>query len=113
MKDFASDPDYASFSWFVNPRAVDPVGRVRRGYVFSSDEYADTGNVPSFSYDAGADAYEQIRFLESGYENRYVLDSSPKSSHLQLVGRRRASSIATSTRSSSSPRPSRSRAARR
>jgi hypothetical protein len=75
MKDFASDPEYAKFAWAVNARAVDGAGRVRRGYLFSSDEYADTGNVPSFSYDAGADAYEQIRFLESGYENRYVLDA--------------------------------------
>lgn len=75
MKDFASDPTYAAFSWAVNAKAVDPKGRVRRGYMFSSDEYADTGNVPSFTYDAGADPYEQIRFLEGGYENRYILDS--------------------------------------
>lgn len=75
MQDFASDPDYAKFSWAVNARAVDPDGRVRRGYLFSSDEYADAGNVPAFSNDAGADAYEQIRFLESGYENRYVLEA--------------------------------------
>jgi hypothetical protein len=74
MSDFASDPDYAGFSWAVNAKAVDAQGRVRRGYLFSSDEYADTGNVPSFTYDAGADAYEQIRFLESAYENRYILD---------------------------------------
>jgi hypothetical protein len=75
MKDFASDPDYAQFSWGNNSRAVDPQGRVRRGYLFSSDEYSDTGNVPSFTYDAGADAYEQIRFLEAGYENRYIIDA--------------------------------------
>jgi hypothetical protein len=75
MRDFASDPDYAKFSWGNNPRAVDGAGRVRRGYLFSSDEFSDSGNVPSFTYDAGADAYEQIRFLESGYENRYILDS--------------------------------------
>ena len=64
---------YAAFA--SNSKAVDPTGRVRRGYMFSSDEYADSGNVPSFTYDAGADAYEQIRFLEAAYENRYVLDS--------------------------------------
>jgi hypothetical protein len=75
MSDFAPDPDYASFSWGVNPRAVDVQGRVRRGYLFSSDEYADTGNVPSFTYDAGADAYEQVKFLEMAYENRYILDA--------------------------------------
>jgi hypothetical protein len=73
--DFAPDPDYAKFSWAVQPRAVDPAGRVRRGYMFSSDEYADSGNVPSFTDDAGADAYEQIRFLESAFENRYIFDS--------------------------------------
>jgi hypothetical protein len=75
MKDFTAYPDYADFSWASQPNAVDPAGRVRRGYHFSSDEYADSGNVPSFTDDAGADAYEQIRFLESGYENRYILDS--------------------------------------
>lgn len=74
MSDFAADPAYASFVWAVNRSAVDRQGRVRRGYMFSSDEYADTGNVPAFAYDAGADAYEQIRFLESQYENRYLLD---------------------------------------
>ena len=73
MKDFAPDPDYASFA--SERERVDPSGRVRRGYMFSSDEFADTGNVPSFTYDAGADAYEQIRFLESAYENRYILDA--------------------------------------
>lgn len=75
MQDFAADPDYAAFAWAVQPRAVDAGGRVRRGYLFSSDEYADTGNVPSFSMDSGADAYEQVRFLEQSYENRYILDA--------------------------------------
>ncbi len=74
LSDFASDPDYEEFSWGRVPKAVDPDGRVRRGYMFSSDEYADSGNVPSFSDDAGADAYEQIRFLESAFENRYIFD---------------------------------------
>lgn len=73
MKDFAPIAAYASF--FSTPKVVDPQGRVRRGYMFSSDEYADSGNVPSFAYDAGADPYEQIRFLESAYENRYILDA--------------------------------------
>ncbi len=76
MEDFASDPDYAAYSWALSSRAVEKgTGRVRRGYMFSSDEYADVGNVPSFSDDAGADAYEQVRFLEAGYENRYILDA--------------------------------------
>ncbi len=73
LKDFAPIPAYESF-WKTRA-AVDDKGRVRRGYLFSSDEYADSGNVPSFSYDAGADPYEQVRFLESAYENRYILDS--------------------------------------
>ncbi len=73
LKSFVSNPAYAAFATQTN--AVDGQGRVRRGYMFSSDEYADSGNVPSFSYDAGADAYEQVRFLESAYENRYLLDS--------------------------------------
>ncbi len=72
---FIDDPDYASFSWAYIPRAVDLQGRVRRGYLFSSDEYADAGNVPAFSMDAGADAYEQVRFFEGQYENRYILDA--------------------------------------
>ncbi len=73
MQDFASDPLYAQY--FTSRKAVDALGRPRRGYMFSSDEFSDSGNVPSFSYDAGADAYEQVRFLESSYENRYVLDA--------------------------------------
>jgi hypothetical protein len=75
MSDFAPDPSIAQYSFGVTPHAVDASGRVRRGYMFSSDEYADSGNVPSFTYDAGADAYEQVRFLEAAYENRYILDS--------------------------------------
>jgi hypothetical protein len=75
MQPFVDDPDYAEFSWATYPRAVDPQGRVRRGYLFSSDEYADAGNVPSFSGDAGADAYEIVSFLESQYELRYLLDA--------------------------------------
>jgi hypothetical protein len=31
--------------------------------------------VPAFLYDAGADPYEQVRFLEAAYENRYILDA--------------------------------------
>jgi hypothetical protein len=75
MSDFIEDDTYADFPWAYTPKAVDPRGRVRRGYLFSSDEYADAGNVPSFSSDAGADPYEQVRFLEGMYENRYVLDA--------------------------------------
>lgn len=73
LKDWVQNPAYAAFA--TTRLAVDEKGRVRRGYMFSSDEFADSGNVPSFSYDAGADAYEQVRFLESAYENRYLLDA--------------------------------------
>lgn len=75
MSSFADNPDYAQFSWGHIPRAVDGEGRVRRGYLFQSDEYADAGNVTTFTDDAGADAYEIVRFLESQYELRYVQDS--------------------------------------
>ena len=73
--DWIDDEDYADYDFFYYPKAVAKDGRVRRGYLFSSDEYADAGNVPSFSGDYGADAYEQVRFLESLYENRYLLDA--------------------------------------
>ncbi|MDF2692207.1 MAG: hypothetical protein K0S65_590, partial [Labilithrix sp.] len=73
LEDFVPVPEYAAF--LTTKNALDAKGRVSRGYMFSSDAYADSGNVPSFSYDAGADAYEQVRFLESAYENRYLLDA--------------------------------------
>ncbi|MBI5610462.1 MAG: hypothetical protein HY902_16410, partial [Deltaproteobacteria bacterium] len=75
IQHFVEDPDYAQFSWGSTPRAVDAGGRVRRGYLFQSDEYADAGNVTTFTDDAGADAFEIVRFLESQYELRYVLDN--------------------------------------
>ena len=43
--------------------------------MFGSDEFADFGNVPVFRFDAGADSYEQIQFLISTYENRYIFDN--------------------------------------
>ena len=76
MERWIDDPDYADYDYFFYPAAREKNGgRVRRGYLFSSDEYADAGNVPAFTGDFGADAYEQTRFLESLYENRYVLDA--------------------------------------
>jgi hypothetical protein len=74
LADFAAIPDFAQYDWAVTRKVKDPQGRVRRGYMFSSDEFADTGNVPSFRFDSGADSYEQIRFLEQAYENRYIVD---------------------------------------
>ncbi|MFO0675236.1 MAG: hypothetical protein U0169_01800, partial [Polyangiaceae bacterium] len=55
--------------------AVDKQGRVRHPYEFASDEYADTGNIHVFRFDAGADAYETFQFLISTYENRYIFDN--------------------------------------
>ncbi len=49
--------------------------RVRHPYMFGSDEFADIGNVPVFRFDAGADTYEQIQFITSTYENRYIFDN--------------------------------------
>jgi hypothetical protein len=72
LKPFTASRDYPEFT--TTERAVDSTGRPRHGYMFSSDEYADSGNVPSFRNDAGADPYEQARFLESAYENRYLFD---------------------------------------
>jgi hypothetical protein len=60
---------------FASHFAVDPQGRVRHPYMFGSDEFADIGNVPVFRNDAGADAYEQMQFLISTYENRYIFDN--------------------------------------
>lgn len=48
---------------------------VRHPYTFSSDEYADSANIPIFRFDAGADAYEMMQFLISTYENRYIFDN--------------------------------------
>ncbi len=76
MEDWIDDEDYSDYDFFFYSYAREKDGgRVRRGYLFSSDEYADAGNVPSFTGDAGADAYEQVRFLETLYENRYLLDA--------------------------------------
>ena len=56
--------------------AVDPKQeRVRHPYMFGSDEFADFGNVPVFRFDAGADSYEQMQFLISTYENRYIFNN--------------------------------------
>ncbi len=54
---------------------IDPNGHVRHPYMFGSDEFADIGNMPVFRFDAGADAYEQIQYVTSVYENRYIFDN--------------------------------------
>jgi hypothetical protein len=66
----AARPDLVRY-WEVDPATH----HVRHPYMFGSDEYADFGNVPVFRFDAGADAYEQIQFISSVYENRYIFDN--------------------------------------
>ncbi len=69
----------ANFSVHVPTDAEKAAGapkfRVRHPYMFGSDEYADTGNVPVFRFDAGGDSYEQFQFLITTYENRYIFDN--------------------------------------
>jgi hypothetical protein len=65
----ASRPDLAANF------AVDNHNRVRHPYLFGGDEFADAGNVPAFRFDAGADSYEQMQFLISTYENRYIFNN--------------------------------------
>ncbi|CAN5472271.1 hypothetical protein BH09MYX1_BH09MYX1_11720 [soil metagenome] len=48
---------------------------IRHPYMFGSDEYADTGNLPIFRFDAGADNFEQMQYTISTYENRYIFDN--------------------------------------
>ncbi len=55
-------------------RNFDALGRVRRPYMFGSDNYADIGNLPVLRHDNGADAYEVTHYLMSEYEDRYVFD---------------------------------------
>ena len=63
-------PDLVSY-WAVQPGP----NHVRHPYMFGSDEFADIGNVPVFRFDAGADTYEQMQFIISTYENRYIFDN--------------------------------------
>lgn len=55
-------------------RKFDALGRVRRPYMFGSDEYADIGNLPVLRDDNGADAYEVTHYLISEFEDRYLFD---------------------------------------
>lgn len=54
---------------------VDPLGRVRRPYLFASDEWADIGNLAVRRSDNGADAYEVAMFYISEYEDRHLWDN--------------------------------------
>ncbi|HQY63887.1 MAG: hypothetical protein IPQ09_16995 [Myxococcales bacterium] len=52
-----------------------PDGFARHPYMFSSDEFADGGNVLVYRHDAGADLYEQAQYFIASYENRYIFDN--------------------------------------
>ena len=55
-------------------RKFDVLHRVRRPYMFGTDNYADIGNLPVLRHDNGADAYEVSHYLMNEYEDRYVFD---------------------------------------
>ncbi|HET7544868.1 MAG TPA: hypothetical protein VFK05_33605 [Polyangiaceae bacterium] len=55
-------------------RNFDALNRVRRPYMFGTDNYADIGNLPVLRHDNGADAYEVAHFMISEYEDRYLFD---------------------------------------
>ena len=79
-RDMKTVDKYASSITSVRPDlvanfAVDKQNRVRHPYLFGSDEFADFGNVPVFRFDSGADSYEQMQFLISTYENRYIFNN--------------------------------------
>jgi hypothetical protein len=58
-----------------DPRKFDSRGRVRRPYMFGSDEYADIGNLAVLRDDNGADAYEIANFMINSYEDGHLFDS--------------------------------------
>ncbi len=59
---------------------------VRHPYTFSSDEYADIGNIPVYRDDAGADPYEMMNFLITSYENRYIFTNFRRDSSAFFPG---------------------------
>lgn len=56
-------------------RKYDAKGRVRRPYLFASDEYADIGNIAVYRSDNGADAYEVASFFINEYEDMHVFEN--------------------------------------
>lgn len=56
-------------------KKFDALGRVRRPYMFASDEYADIGNIAVYRGDNGADAYEIANFFINEYEDSHVFDN--------------------------------------
>jgi hypothetical protein len=58
-----------------DPRKFDSRGRVRRPYMFGSDEYADIGNLAVLRDDNGADAYEVANFMINSFEDAHLWDN--------------------------------------
>lgn len=56
-------------------RKFDDLGRVRRPYMFASDEYADIGNIAVYRHDNGADAYEIASYFINEYEDIHAFDN--------------------------------------
>lgn len=56
-------------------RKFDELGRVRRPYMFASDEYADIGNIAVYRHDNGADAYEIASYFINEYEDIQAFDN--------------------------------------
>lgn len=65
-----------TFGAFGGPaRKYDSRGRLRRPYMFGSDEYADIGNLAVLRDDNGADAYEVANFMINSYEDAHLWDN--------------------------------------
>jgi hypothetical protein len=65
-----------SFGAFGGPaRKYDSRGRVRRPYMFGSDEYADIGNLAVLRDDNGADPYEVVNFMINSFEDSHLWDN--------------------------------------
>ncbi len=56
-------------------RKFDPMGRVRRPYLYAGDEWADLGNVAVYRHDNGADPYEVTHFLSAAYEDNHLFEN--------------------------------------
>ncbi len=56
-------------------KKFDRGGRVRRPYMFASDEYADIGNISVYRHDNGADAYEIASYFINEYEDVHAFDN--------------------------------------
>lgn len=65
-----------AFGAFGGPaRKYDSRGRVRRPYMFGSDEYADIGNLAVLRDDNGADPYEVVSFMINSFEDAHLWDN--------------------------------------